>query len=195
MAKKLKTQVIKKTQTLIDKKNMNLCNDVQMRLMKEEDLNLLIKTFDFPWNTMQITNEKWQRYYDEQQKGTRNVYLVEYRHQLVGYGSLLYFSEYPEFKQANIPEIHDVWISQEMRNKGLGTKLILHLEEVAKKEGYHRLGIGVGLYRDYGPAQILYYNLGYLPDGKGITYKDRPVVPGETYPVDDDLILWLHKLL
>jgi hypothetical protein len=37
--------------------------------------------------------------------------------------------------------------------------------------------------------------MGYAPDGHGVTYKCTSVVPGETYPVDDDLIFWLTKPL
>ncbi len=73
--------------------------------------------------------------------------------------------------------------------------LILHLENIARKEGYKQIGLGVGLYRDYGAAQTLYVRLGYVPDGEGITYKTAFTIPGEQYPIDDDLILWLKKSL
>jgi len=53
--------------------------------------------------------------------------------------------------------------------------------------------IGVGLYQDYGRAQKLYVHLGYVPNGLGITYKYNSVVPGDSYPVDDDLVIWLKK--
>jgi hypothetical protein len=43
--------------------------------------------------------------------------------------------------------------------------LIKWLENLASQEGYNEIGIGVGLYRDYGPAQQLYFQLGYIPDG------------------------------
>ncbi|WP_275693088.1 hypothetical protein [Devosia lacusdianchii] len=37
--------------------------------------------------------------------------------------------------------------------------------------------------------------LGYLPDGRGITYNGNPVTPGGSVSVDDDLVLWLVKPL
>jgi GNAT superfamily N-acetyltransferase len=113
----------------------------------------------------------------------------------VGYGHLLLSSEYPSFRQNNIPEICDVWIFEEHRKKGMATRLIAHLEQLAKQQGYDVAGLGVGLYRDYGSAQRLYFWLGYKPDGFGITYKHNAVIPGEAYPVDDDLLLWLTKSL
>src|SRR5580700_10370596 len=63
------------------------------------------------------------------------------------------------------------------------------------QESYDQIEIGVGLYRDYGPAQKLYFQLGYAPDGNGITYRGQPTIPGQTYTLDDDLILWLVKIL
>jgi hypothetical protein len=39
----------------------------------------------------------------------------------------------------------------------------------------------------------LYVHLGYVPDGQGMTYKGEQVVPGDSYPVDDDLLIWLKK--
>ena len=168
-------------------------NDVVIRALQEKDIGTLIKTFCFPWSSTQATTEKWTHYYREHQKQVRSVYLVEKQGQIIGYASLLYLSEYPEFKNASIPEIHDVWIAEEWRNKGFGKMLILHLEKIACADGYKQIGLGVGLYKDYGPAQKLYFNLGYIPDGKGITYKAITVTPGATYPIDDDLILWLTK--
>jgi hypothetical protein len=48
---------------------------------------------------------------------------------------------------------------------------------------------------DYGSAQRLYVRLGYLPDGRGVTYNYQPTVAGQSYPLDDELILWLKKAL
>lgn len=76
---------------------------------------------------------------------------------------------------------------------GLGSQLISWLENLAKEKGYKEIGIGVGLYADYGSAQRLYVRLGYTPDGHRITYKYKPAVPGEPYPLDDDLVLWFKK--
>ncbi|MGA8164836.1 MAG: hypothetical protein WB791_07425 [Waddliaceae bacterium] len=80
-------------------------------------------------------------------------------------------------------------------DQGIGKALISHIEDLAKSMTFHRIGIGVGLYCDYGAAQTLYCKLGYIPDGKGVTYKNTPIKPGENYPADDDLILWFTKML
>ena len=81
---------------------------------------------------------------------------------MIGYESLLKDSKYPIFKFSGIPEIHDVWISEEYRGHGFGKQLIFHLERLSQKENYQSIGLGVGLYKDYGRAQRLYTQLGYV---------------------------------
>ncbi|MDB6081601.1 MAG: acetyltransferase, family [Chlamydiia bacterium] len=169
--------------------------DVLIRTLEKKDINLLISKFCFPWSTIQATTDKWNQYFQQQQKQVRTVYVLEKEKEIIGYASLLYSPAYPHFKNAAIPEINDVWIIEEWRHQGLGKMFILRIEDFARLAGYQKIGIGVGLYADYGTAQKLYFRLGYIPDGYGITYNNQPVSPGETYPVDDELILWMTKTL
>lgn len=166
---------------------------VNIRQVTLEDIERLVQAFCFPWTSKQKTNEKWNRYFAEQKSGIRTLCLVEKQDHLIGYGSLLRHSEYPYL--SHLPEIHDIWIDDQHRKAGFGKKLIIYLEDLAREQGSKQICLGVGLYKDYGSAQRLYCQLGYIPDGRGITYKNQPVVPGEKYPVDDDLILWLVKSL
>jgi len=91
--------------------------------------------------------------------------------------------------------VHDLATDAHHRVRGIATSLIAALEALARRAGHRSTGLGVGLYRDYGPAQRLYVQLGYVPDGSGITYRHEPVVPGATTAVDDDLLLWLTRQL
>jgi len=166
--------------------------DCHIRHLQEQDIAVLGDLY-FPWSTREETVAKWTGYLNEQQRRTRVACIVEQQGKIVGYGNLLPFSECPHFKKNRIPEINDVWVYENSRKKGIATALITHFEQLAKQEGYTAVGIGVGLYRDYGAAQRLYFRLGYKPDGEGITYKHTAVIPGNKYPVDDDLILWLAK--
>lgn len=104
-------------------------------------------------------------------------------------------SKYLNFKSYGIPEIHDVWISEEYRDHGFGKQLVSYLEWLAQKENYQTIGIGVGLYKDYARPQKLYVQLGYIPDGEGVTYQYQATTPGSSYPLDDDLVIWLKKKL
>lgn len=168
-------------------------NELILYILQKEDLTSIIKTFIFPWSSLQATQEKWGRYYTEQQTNIRTVCIAKIGDEFIGYGSLLKNTEYPEFKTLGNPEIHDVWISAEYRGNGFGKRLVQYLEAIAVKENHKQVGIGVGLYKDYGFAQKLYVRMGYVPDGNGVTYKYQPVTPGDSYPVDDDLIIWFKK--
>jgi ribosomal protein S18 acetylase RimI-like enzyme len=169
--------------------------DLLIRPMSNHDIAKIVKRYSFPWSTPEKTKTLWETYYQEQQDGVRTVAIIEKNHEILGYGSLLRKPECPLFAQKNIPEINAIWIDDNHRRQGLGKALIKWLEDLASQEGYDQIGIGVGLYRDYGPAQKLYFQLGYTPDGNGITYKGELTIPGQTYPLDDDLILWLEKSL
>jgi hypothetical protein len=81
---------------------------------------------------------------------------------------------------------------------GVGSQLLdLAEKEAATKSG--AVGIGVGLYTGedggYGAAQRLYVKRGYIPDGKGVTYNYQPTIPGNSYRLDDELVLWFTKKL
>jgi GNAT superfamily N-acetyltransferase len=164
---------------------------VQFRELQDGDLALLAATGGgAAWNTR---SGKWNRYWIEHQDGARIVLLADLEGQIVGYGSLVWVSQYPCFRGAGIPEIQDLVVAEKHRGAGLGTRLIHALESRARAAGHLQLGIGVGLHRDYGSAQRLYSSLGYIPDGRGITWNNEPVVPGKDVRVDDDLVLWLTK--
>jgi hypothetical protein len=67
-------------------------------------------------------------------------------------------------------------------------------EEIIKERS-DIAGIGVGVFSDYGNAQILYAKRGYVPDGKGIHNGQRYIGYGETTIIDDDVVLYLTKKL
>ena len=163
--------------------------------LKEGDLEEIVERFTFPWTTPDATKTKWKTYFFEQQAGARIACLARLEGRLIGYGSLLRESKYSSFRSSGIPEIHDVWISDEYRGHGFGKQLICYLEKLAQKENYPLVGLGVGLYGDYGSAQRLYIKLGYIPDGEGVTYQYQKAIPGTSYPLDDDLVIWLKKKL
>ncbi|NHB84664.1 hypothetical protein G7085_08700 [Tessaracoccus sp. HDW20] len=67
--------------------------------------------------------------------------------------------------------------------------------EAAAAERSDTIGLGVGLYADYGPAQRMYVLRGYVPDGRGIVYADEQVAPGGSIPIDDDACLMFTRRL
>jgi GNAT superfamily N-acetyltransferase len=139
--------------------------------------------------------EKWNRRLSEHQAGKRLVLLAVEEESILAYGSLLWSPDYQPFRELGIPEIQDLVVAEERRGEGIGSRLVAALEDRAHKRSCWQIGLGVGLYADYGSAQRLYVKLGYVPDGRGVYYKYVPTSGGSTVRVDDDLLLWLVKSL
>ncbi|AME24700.1 MAG: GNAT family N-acetyltransferase [Pseudomonadota bacterium] len=138
----------------------------------------------------------WNRYLQESRNGERHILLaLDEQGRAVGYGNLLWASDYRAFRQAGVPEINNLVVASSVRRSGIATRLIAKFEQYALGQGKTTIGIGVGLYADYGPAQSLYVKLGYRPDGNGVSYNYEPVPPGSNVPFDDDLVLWMTKQL
>ncbi len=56
------------------------------------------------------------------------------------------------------------------------------------------VGLGVGLYSDYGAAQRIYVRRGYLPDGAHHV-RQRTIEPGSQVAIDDDATLMMVRTL
>ena len=137
----------------------------------------------------------WRHYLGEQRDGIRRPLVAVEAGAIVGYVGLLWRSHYPPFADAGVPEVSDMVVATAWRRRGLGGQMIAECERRARAVGCKTMGIGVGLYADYGAAQRLYARLGYVPDGRGVSYNNAPTVPGQSYRLDDDLILFLTKPL
>lgn len=136
----------------------------------------------------------FDQYFKEQQEGQRIVWLAYDKEEFAGYITLCWQSLYQPFQKENIPEIKDLNVLPPFRCQGIASQLL----DKAEKEAFKKsqiVGIGVGLYSDYGAAQNLYVKRGYIPDGKGVTYDYQPIIPGHSVQLDDDLILWFTKKL
>jgi len=111
-----------------------------------------------------------------------------------GYLTVAWTSGYLPFREANIPEISDFSVLPPFRRRGIGGRL-MEAAEATIAERSPVAGIGVGLFFDYGAAQRLYIKRGYIPDGRGIIWKNQPVAPGATVIADDELALFFTKML
>ena len=121
------------------------------------------------------------------------VLIAVLKQQIVGFGILNFEPKYSLYQKLEIPEIQDLNILPDYRQQGIATALIEAFEQMASDQGATQIGISVGLTKDYGPAQRLYFKLGYQPDGYGITYDREGVTFGQTYRADDDLCLMMVK--
>lgn len=164
---------------------------IEFRKLYEKDIPTIVAALaEIGWYPASL----YQRYLKEQENNDRCIWVAFKDNTFLGYITLKWQSDYPSFKTQNIPEINDFNVLPEFRRQGIGTHLLGLAEAEAQKRSPY-VGLGVGLYADYGAAQKLYVKRGYVPDGLGVTYKYQSVVPGKEYPIDDDLILWFVKKL
>ena len=137
----------------------------------------------------------WMRYLQEHEAGERWMIVATMHDIPVGYVGLLLRSLYESFRLRGIPEINDLVVSETFQRRGIATRMIALLEKHAADAGYKTIGLGVGLHPDYGAAQRLYTQLGFVPDGNGMMYNCVPVVPYSMVRADDDLCLWMEKTI
>jgi GNAT superfamily N-acetyltransferase len=134
----------------------------------------------------------FDRYLLEQAAETRSCWVAHLGTAFAGYVTVNWKPTYPFFAEKRIPEIQDLNVLPPFRRKGIGTTLLVHAEaEIATRSDV--AGLGVGLHPGYNEAQRLYVKRGYVPDGQGVTYKDRYVREGEQVRLDDDLLLHLTR--
>ncbi|TYP71986.1 GNAT family N-acetyltransferase [Paenibacillus methanolicus] len=164
---------------------------VEVRQMVASDVELVYRVFHESGigKPMAYIRECWE----QNEAGDRITLLAFYQGAFAGSLHLLHRSHYPYFAQNGIPEINDFNVIPALRKHGIGTALMDEAEKIAL--GQHSIvGIGVGLYRDYGSAQRMYAKRGYVPDGRGVMVHNQPVVPGSSVCVDDDLVLYFTKV-
>jgi GNAT superfamily N-acetyltransferase len=137
---------------------------------------------------------QYEQYLQEQQAGTRDVYVAFVNGTFAGYLTICWSSSYEPFQSQGIPEIVDFNVLPEYRRQGIGTRLMDKAEqEIARASPV--AGIGVGMTADYGAAQRLYVLRGYVPDGRGLHSHGYRIKYGEQITIDDDVALYLTKKL
>lgn len=134
----------------------------------------------------------FRSYLEQQQAGEIQVFVAHENDAYCGHCKLVWESNYPFFREHNIPETQDLNVLPRRRNQGIGTALIEASETAAASRGDY-IGIGVGLHPGYNNAQRRYVQLGYIPDGHGVHYRTEPVEMGKSYRFDDDLALYFTK--
>lgn len=148
----------------------------------------------FQRNGWHKTEVQYRRYLEEQAAGLRVCMVAFAGGQFAGYVTLNWLPAYPPFAEAGIPEIQDLNVLPEFRRQGVASRLLDKVEALVAERG-SIVGIGVGLHPGYNAAQRLYGMRGYVPDGRGITYRDTFLQEGAQTVLDDDLVLHLTRQL
>ncbi len=136
----------------------------------------------------------FERVLDQQAFGALILLLALDADAYLGHCKLVWSPGYPGFRERGIPEIQDLNVNRSRRRRGVASRLLEEAEARIVKQSRFA-GIGFGLYADYGAAQRLYIQRGYVPDGRGVHYHHEPLPPGATCTLDDDLVLYLVKQL
>ena len=165
---------------------------LNIRLLESRDIPQIKDAFGkLGWNK---PASQYEQYLLEQKLDRRSVYVAFVDGQFAGYLTVCWVSTYEPFYSAGIPEIVDFNVLPEFRRQGIGSALMDVAEsEIARVSPL--AGIGVGMTRDYGAAQRLYVLRGYVPDGRGVYYRNQPMAHGQQVTVDDDLVLSFTKEL
>lgn len=163
-----------------------------VRAVGASDILSIVEAFDT--SGCPVALEQLSRYFAEQTAGLRVFMLATVHERVGGYLTLSWDAEYPPFREAGLPEIQDLKVVPTLRRRGIGSQLLRHAEELAAGRS-NAVGLSVGVYEGYGPAQRLYATRGYLPDGRGMTAGNRALFGGETVQVDDSLSFHLIKEL
>lgn len=94
----------------------------------------------------------------------------------------------------NIPGVADLIVFEKYRRKKIAAMLLDAAENIAKQH-CNKIYQDVCLNNDYGPARRFYIKRGYIPDGKGVYYKEKVCETDAVCRNDDELTLCLAKEL
>lgn len=168
---------------------------ILIRPLEQEDIPKIIGMLKEPYmlGREDYYRSYFNRCFNENISKIRTTYVAYAGTVPAGYVNIILKSDYPYFQDNKIPEINDLYVTPKFRKIGVGKQLLDACEAYAKKHGLAKIGLGVGLYQSYGSAQRLYAKNGYIPDGNGLMYHNKPVDPGISVFVDDELLLYLYK--
>ena len=166
-------------------------NELMIRNMEEADA--LIFTDEEIAQGWQTDISKYKARLWDQSVGNCISLTAVYKGLPAGYVHVYLTGLSGAFSGRGFPEIVDFGVLEKYRRKGIGSKLMDVAEEIAGQYA-NTVWLGVGLHSGYGSAQRMYAKRGYIPDGTGVWYRNKPCAQYETEIAnDDDLVLFLSK--
>ncbi len=166
--------------------------NLELREIRKKDCKEISESFQKQgWNK---PISQYEQYLEFQKMEKRDIIIAELNQEFAGYLTIKWKSDYKPFQINKIPEIVDFNVLKKYQRLGIGTKLMDEAEKRIKKVS-DIAGIGFGVYKDYGAAQILYINRGYKPDGNGLVKDSNPLKYGDVITIDDSIVFCLTKKL
>ena len=137
---------------------------------------------------------QFERYFEEQGEGIKKVLVAAWRGEAAGYTTLLPQAPAGPFAGKGWPEVCDFNVLEKFQRRGIGSRILAVAEDLASQTS-GTICLGVGLHSGYGAAQRLYVKRGYMFDGSGLWYRDKPLAQYAPCAADDDLVLYLSRKL
>ncbi len=139
---------------------------ITIKKLAEKDIKKISLAFQkIGWNK---SKEQYEKYLAEQEQNKRFVLVAFKNKKFVGYVTIVWESDYPLFKENNIPEIVDLNVLLKYQRLGIGSKLMDEAEKIVSQKS-KQVGIGVGLAPGYNAAQRMYVL-------KGISRMDKELL-------------------
>ena len=170
----------------------SVTKSIILRNLKESDCRKISKAFSIQgWEKKE---SQYKNYLHLQELGNRDIIVATIEGEFAGYLTINWKSDYIPFQEKRIPEIVDFNVLKKFQRKGIGTILMDEAETRIKNVSAFA-GIGFGVTKDYGAAQILYTKRNYIPDGNGLVINSKTVNHGDTVTVDDSICFCMVKEL
>lgn len=125
---------------------------VIVREMRGEDIEALADALNWPWMGI---DRRWQ----ELVAGYREMFVAVVDSRPVGVVSVNEREEHP-----GLLHLFALDVGEPLRNRGIGTQLIVHVEAEARRRGHAGVYLEVGINNN--DARRLYERLGYTQDGR-----------------------------
>jgi len=167
-------------------------DDLCIRSMLEKDIDDFYDAFVMQGWGKYVYKSRLENYFKQQNEDKRMMFVAEKNGEVCGYVTLLLKAKKGPFFHKDIPELTDINVLTKFRNQGIGSK-ILDVAEGVCREINDYISVAISLYAEYGATQRFYIRRGYIPDGSGLWYNERPVLQGETCVNDDELVLYFIK--
>ncbi len=164
--------------------------EVEIRLMKTEDDQILADAFFAQGWIKSVA--LFEYYFSLQEQDAMDVLVALVDGEHAGYITLVPNALVGPFASSDLPEIGDLNVLKKFQRQGVGSKLMDAAEERAMGIS-DSVTLAVGMHAGYGSAQRMYVKRGYVPDGSGAWYNEKPLEEYMDCRNDDFLCLYLKK--
>jgi GNAT superfamily N-acetyltransferase len=167
-------------------------DNIIIRSMNKEDSHILHELrLAHGWSSeLSVFNE----YFKLQVTGELYCFIATKNTEIAGYTTLKRHAKGGPYIDLGFPELSDFNVFEKFRRQGIGNQIMEVVENFASQLN-HSITLAVGLHAGYGSAQRLYIKRGYILDGSGVWYQDKPLEPYSSCINNDELVLYFSKKL